>query len=150
MPNVRRAVAVGDYIFTISGRVQGERQFVVGGFRVAEKIDALAAFGRFPQYRLQERPDGSLQGNIIITAHGTQHPLDHHKNFERRVENYIVGSNPVFLNTEAQYRTAREGTVPVLSKIFEKDGRRVFDIIGRHRRMEKKQVEQLVMWLESL
>ena len=150
MPNVRRAVNVGDYIFTISGRVEGQRQFVVGGFRVAEKIDALAAFGRFPSYRLRTSEDGQLEGNIIITAQGTQHPLDHHSNFERRVENYIVGTDPVFLSSERQYREAREQTMPVLTRIFEKEGKKVFDVIGRHRRMDGKQVDGMLSWLESL
>lgn len=150
MPNIRRAVSEGDYIFTISGRVQGERQFVVGGFRVAEKIDALAAFGRFPQYRLRRRTDGGLEGNIIINAQGTQHPFDHHANFERRVENYIVGADPVFLGNEEQYSRARKETVPILSNIFGKGGQKVFDIIGRQRRMDKTQVEELLSWLASL
>jgi len=150
VPNIRRFVEVGDYIFTISGRVQGEQQFVVGGFRVAEKINALAAFARFPQYRLQQLADGSLQGNIIITAQGTQHPLDYHANFERRVENYIVGADPVLLTQENQYRRAREETVPLLSQVFNKSGRKVFDIIGRHRRMSEEQVERVLAWLENV
>ncbi len=150
VPNIRRAVGIEDYIFAISGRVQGERQFVVGGFRVAEKINALAAFARFPKYRLLQLPDGSLQGNIIITAGGAQHPLDYHANFERRVENYIVGADPVLLTDENQYRRAREETVPVLSEIFNKPGHKVFDIIGRHRRMSDDQVEQLLGWLEKI
>jgi hypothetical protein len=150
MPNIRRAVSEGDYIFAISGRVNGERQFVVGGFRVAEKIDALAALGRFPQYRLAKRADGNVDGNIIITAQGTHHPLDHHANFERRVENYIVGTDPVYLSTDAQYRRGREETVPILSKIFARDGQKVSEIIGRYRRMEKNQVEQLLTWLEGI
>ena len=149
MPNIRRAVSVGDYIFAVSGRVPGERQFVVGGFRVAEKIDALAAFGRFPQYRLRKSANGNIEGNIIITPQGTQHPLDHHSNFERRVENYIVGADPIFLSTDAQYTRAREETVPMLSQIFEQKGKKVFDIIGRHRSMGDNQVEQLLNWLEN-
>ena len=150
VPNIRRTVEVGDYIFAVSGRVEGARQFVVGGFKVAEKIDALAAFGRFPHNRLQQRSDGSIEGNIIVTANGTQHPLDHHANFERRIENYLVGTNPLFLSDELQYRRAREQTVPVLAKVFKKPGRKVFDIIGRHKRMNEEQVKHLLSWLESI
>ena len=32
VPHIRRAVQEGDYIFAISGRVPGARQFIVGGF----------------------------------------------------------------------------------------------------------------------
>src|SRR6266568_323066 len=31
VPNIRRSVQVGDHIFAISGRVAGDRQFIVGG-----------------------------------------------------------------------------------------------------------------------
>ena len=95
VPHIRRVVELGDYIFVISGRVPGERQFVVGGFEVREKIHALAAFKKYPENRLRVDQDGQLTGNIIINSKGEHHPLDDHENFERRVENYIVGGNPV-------------------------------------------------------
>jgi 3-oxoacyl-[acyl-carrier protein] reductase len=41
MPNIRRAVTLGDYVFSISGRVEGVKQYVVGGFAVEEKINAM-------------------------------------------------------------------------------------------------------------
>ena len=150
MPNIRRSVSVGDFIFSISGRVTGERQFVVGGFKVAEKINALVAFHRFPEYRLREGTGGETLGNIIITDRGVQHPLDHHSNFEKRVENYIVGCDPVYLESDAEYDRAREQTIPVLQDIFHKSGERVFDIIGRHRKMTDAQVSALLSWLQSI
>jgi len=150
VPNIRRAVKQGDYIFAISGRVPGEKQFVVGGFRVAEKINALAAYGRFPEHRLREAVNGQVSGNIITDAKGCQHPLDHHSNFERRVENYIVGGDAVYLTRPAQFEKAREETIPVLADIFGKKGSRVFDLIGRHKSMTDAQVADLLSWFETL
>ena len=70
VPNIRRAVVAGDHIFVISGRTSGVRQYIVGGFQVAEKISALAAYGRFPDLRQRVREDGTLNGNIIVTPDG--------------------------------------------------------------------------------
>src|SRR5262245_28408577 len=72
VPNVRRAVAIGDYVFNISGRVPGVRQYVVGGFEVDEKISALAALSRFPENKQLRLDDGTLQGNIIVNSDGTR------------------------------------------------------------------------------
>src|ERR1700752_2054905 len=66
MPNIRKVVERGDYIFSVSGRVKDVKQYVVGGFSVDDKINALAAYSRFPENRMIVQPDGSLSGNIII------------------------------------------------------------------------------------
>ena len=149
VPNIRRAVEAGDYVFAISGRVKNEKQFIVGGFKVAEKIDALSAFGRFPGNRLRQLDSGQIYGNVIITPEGNQHPLDHRTNFERRLENYIIGSDPVFLKDEVEYDRAREETVPILRDMFKKSGDRIFDIIGRQRRMDDTQVGKLLNWFKG-
>jgi hypothetical protein len=150
VPNIRRNVEKGDYIFAISGRVPGERQFVVGGFKVAEKIHALAAYERFPQYRVKESTAGLTLGNIIVDSDGSQSQLDHHLNFERRLDNYIVGADPKFLETNDQFDRAREGTLGVLGDVFGKHGNRVFDIVGRQRKMDAGQVQDLLGWLEAI
>ncbi|MBP2292670.1 hypothetical protein [Azospirillum rugosum] len=150
VPNIRRAVSIGDWIFAISGRIPGERQFVVGGFRVNEKIDQLAAFHRFPENRLHRGPTGQMMGNVIVNADGTQHPEDTHSNFERRLENYIVGGQPIVLETPDEIDRGRAQTLTVLSQIFGRQGNRVFDIIGRGRKMDTHQVNELHGWLESL
>jgi len=150
VPNIRRAVEEGDYIFVISGRVQNEKQFVVGGFAVDEKISAMAAFKRFPEYRLQRNDSGQVLGNVIVNGRGEHHPLDDHDGFEKRIQNYIVGRDPIVLTTPVQQRIARESTVDFLSHLFGKSGRRVFDIIGRHRKMSTEQVEVTIEWLRDL
>jgi len=150
VPNIRRAVTVGDHIFVISGRVAGEKQFVVGGFEVSEKINALAAYRRFPDYRLQASGNGQVLGNIITDSRGRQHPLDEHKNFENRIENYIVGKHSIVLETPAQFRIAKEETIDLLSDVFGKRGDRVADILGRYRKMDESQVEQVRAWLKRL
>jgi hypothetical protein len=150
VPNIRRAVVRGDYIFVVSGRVPGERQFVVGGFKVAEKINALSALKRFPQNGLQITPSGQVVGNVIVSPDGTQHPLDEHSNFASRVENYLVGTDPSYFETRTQYNVARSETLDVLSGLFGKRGDRVFDIIGRHRKMDKDQVNDLLSWIRTV
>lgn len=150
VPNIRRSVEKGDHIFAISGRVAGDSQYVVGGFRVAEKIDALAAYRRFPQNRLSLTDDGDLLGNIIVDESGKHHPLDYHAEFERRVENYIVGDEPVYLGSPDAIRRARQETLPFLSDVFQKEGNRIFDVVGRWRRLDGQQVQQVRQWLADL
>src|SRR6266852_3896710 len=101
MPNIRRLVVPGDHIFTMSGKIEGEQQFIVGGFQVEEKINAKAAYKRFPEQRLH-MVDGQLTGNIIVNSRGRQHPLDHHENFSSRIQNYIVGRDAVALKTRRE------------------------------------------------
>ncbi len=150
VPNIRRVVQEGDYVFAISGRVPGARQFVVGGFQVAEKIHALEAYDRFPQHRVQKTHDGTTMGNIIVTANGRQSRHDAHDNFERRVENYVVGCNPTYLDSKPEFDRARRETLQVLSDVVGRQGERVFDIIGRHRKLDAEQVTALVQWLDSI
>lgn len=150
VPNIRRAVKVGDHIFVISGRVDGLKQFVVGEMQVAEKINALAAFRRFPEYRLRPHENGQVIGNIIVDGRGKHHALDDHANFEKRIENYLVGRNPVVLQTSSQFKAARAETMDVLSELFQRKGTRPFDIIGRYRKMNDDQVEQLRAWLKRI
>src|SRR5258708_24473173 len=76
VPNIRRAVSVGDHIFVISGRIKDERQFVVGSFERAEKINALAAYRRFPECRLKPHENGQGVENINVHTRGKQQPLD--------------------------------------------------------------------------
>jgi hypothetical protein len=150
MPNIRRVVEVDDHIFAISGRTANLSQYVVGGFRVSEKIDSLAAFRRFPNNRMVRKHDESVSGNIIVNGRGEHHPLDEHDNFAARVENYIVGRDPIFLNRPSEIERARLETLPVLQEIFHKDGERVHDVIGRWRRLDGQQVRALRRWLQSV
>lgn len=150
VPNIRRNVEIGDWIFVVSGRVERERQFVVGGFRVKEKIDQLAAYHRFPRNRLRRAATGQLLGNVIVTETGEQHPEDRHANFERRLENYIVGRDPVLLETAEEMDRGRAQTLATLAGVFGRGGNRVFDIIGRGRKMDAQQVNEIRGWLEAL
>lgn len=151
VPNVRRVVVPGDYIFVVSGRVEGVRQYVVGGFAVKEKMNALAAYRRFLEYRLKRLPNGTLSGNIIVDSLGKQHPLDYHKNFERRIENYIVGRDPVYLKKPAEVNLAREHSIEILKKIFDiRHAIRIADVIGRMRRLDERQVQKLIAELTAI
>ena len=150
VPNIRRAVELGDWIFAISGRVPGLQQYVVGGFQVKEKINQLAAFDRFPDFRFQKAKDGTVTGNIIVQADGTQHPDDDHSNFERRLDNFLVGGDSLTVESPQEIECARTQSLPFLNRLFEKQGNRIFDVIGRHRKMNSDQVAEMREWLASL
>lgn len=150
MPNIRRLVVPGDWIFTISGRVDGVQQYCVGGFQVREKIHALEAFQRFPEKRLKMRQDGTVSGNIIVNSKGEHHKLDDHDNFASRVENYIVGKNPLELRTTQQIEDGRAETMDVLQDVFDADGSQPSDILGRWRRVDADQIEILSGWLRDI
>lgn len=147
MPNIRRVVQKGDYIFVVSGRVEGVKQYLVGGFEVDKKIDALSAYKRFPANRQRQVKDGTLRGNIIVQADGTQSPVDYHSNFETRVENYIIGTNPLVIETPQEAAIARDETLKVLSEIFKQKGARVGDILSRWRRLDPTQIDRLREWI---
>lgn len=144
MPNIRRYVSPGDHIFVISGRVKGAEQFVVGGFAVDEKISALAAYRRFPENRQKRNEGGQLSGNIIVDAAGKQNAFDYHGNFEKRLENYIVGKDPVYLNTEAEYELGRVRSLNILREIIGRPhARKISEVIGRTTRLSETQINEL-------
>jgi len=150
VPHVRRAVAPGDMIFTLSGRVSGVQQYIVGGFEVAEKIDALAALARFPEYKQRKLDDGELAGNIIVNSDGSRSKVDYHSNFSKRLDNYIVGRKPIVLDKPSEIAQARSETLDVLGKVFDKSATRVFDITARWRKVDDKQIGLLVSWLNGI
>ena len=132
MPNIRRLVVPGDHIFTISRKIPGVKQLVVGGLEVAEKISALAAFKRFPEQRLR-LVDGQITGNIIVDSQGRQHPLDHHdhKTFANRVKNFIVGRDAIALQTRREIQRGRAETLYVLRQLLRKKGDSPIQVMGR-------------------
>lgn len=152
MTNLREFVDPGDYLFVVSGKTPNVQQYVIGGMRVAEKIDALAAYGRFPQNRLRRDENGFVRGNIIVDARGQQNPLDHHKpdTFERRIRNYIIGDQSAALQTEREIELGRERSLRKLSEMFERPGNRAIDILGRHRKLDENQVHGLMDWLRGI
>jgi len=156
MPKIRRAVEKGDHVFVVSGKTEGVQQYVVGGFEVDEKISALAAYRRFPQNRIERRPDGHLVGNIIVNADGSRSPLDEHNEddhqaFERRIQNYIVGSRPVAMTSTEEVQRARHETMGKLAQILQRPpSNRIIDLLGRWRRLDENQVKELFAWLSGI
>jgi hypothetical protein len=150
VPNIRRVIEQGDWVFAISGRVVGHQPYVVGGFQVQEKINALQAYRRLPQYRLERAEGGQVTGNIIVTSRGVHHSLDHHDGFEQRISNYLVGGASLYVSEPKKIEQARAETLPVLSDVFNKQGNRDFDIVPRHRKMDEDQINKLKKWLEPL
>ena len=149
-PDIRRQVKPGDQIFVVSGRVAGAQQYVVGGFAVELKITQLAAYAQFPENRQSPGPDGKPLGNVIVLEDGTQNPIDYHANFQNRVDNYIIGQDPVVLETPEEIRRGRAETLSVLKEIFHHEGNTVFKIIGRGRRLNEDQVNQMRQWLSGI
>jgi len=152
MPNIRRLVGRGDWIFVVSSKIPAVQQYVVGGLRVEEKIDALAAYERFPENRLRKEADGTVSGNVIVSASGIQHPLDHHSpdTFENRIKNFIVGSDAIAMATEREVALARDQTLPKLSELLGKRGNRVIDVMSRWSKLEEQQVKSMLDWLQGI
>jgi hypothetical protein len=153
MPNIRRAVELGDFIFVVSSKLERVQQYVVGCFRVKEKISAIQAYARFPQNRLRLDQSGHLQGNIIVQADGTQHPLDRHdpNSLARRLENYIVGADPIALVTPEEIELGRAESLSTVSRVLGKPlGNRMIDVMGRSSKLSEAQAEELAQWLASV
>jgi len=152
MPNVRRLVRLGDYIFVVSGSVPGIQQYVIGGMRVSEKISAIAAYRRFPENRLRQDANGKLLGNIPIDSRGNKHALDHHDpaTFANRVKNFVVGDQVVHMKSPAEVEIARAQTLGKLSQIMNKRGNRIIDMMGRWSKLDASQVNQTVEWLKGI
>jgi hypothetical protein len=153
MPQIRKQVQRNDHIFTISGRTKDVKQYIVGGFQVEEKINAIIARERFPQYQQRQDEEGNIVGNIIVDKNGEQNKFDYHKgNFQKRIENYIIGKNPTLFQKPDEVERARgEASLKILRDLFDKEGgEKPHDIIGRWRRLEQKQIERLLAWMEEI
>ena len=153
MPNIRRFVTKGDWIFVVSGKVPGVEQYVVGGLQVEEKIDALTAYGRFPGNRLAREERGLLTGNVIVQADGTQHSLDNHSpdTFESRVKNFVVGGRAISLTEPREVALGREQTLGKLSEILKRPGaNRMIGAMGRTSRLDEEQVAKVLEWLSGI
>lgn len=150
-PDIRSQLKKGDHIFVISGRIPEFNQYVMGGFEIESKIPAIEAYRLFPDLRLRRLRDGQLTGNIIVTADGRQHELDNHNSFDRRIENYVIGTNPISLATPDEIAEGRRQTLEALRDILQKNGSTPFEVVGRFgSRLTDKQVLQLREWLEAV
>jgi hypothetical protein len=149
-------VRPGDHIFVISGsRGRTIPQYVIGGMQIDEKLDdQLEALRHRPENAL--RFDGNRRaGNIIALPDGTQHPLDEHdkrvrEKFESRIKNYILGKDPVILETPREVEIGRDRSVGILSNIFDVPGYRMQQVVGRGRKLSNVQVDQLLRALDDI
>jgi hypothetical protein len=149
-PDIRRVVEPGDQIFVISGRTGSAQQYVVGGFAVGRKITQLAAYSQFPENRQRRDEDGTMHGNVIVLEDGSQNAVDYHSNFKNRVDNFIIGQDPIVLETPEEIERGRKETLATLKEIFHRDGDTVYKVIGRGRRLSDGQVEQMRRWLSNI
>lgn len=149
-PDIREQLQKGDHVFVVSGKVRNINQFVMGGFEIKEKIPAIEAYERFPEQRLVLLPNGQVAGNVIVTADGKQHPLDNHNQFERRIQNYLVGTNTIALLTLEEMAKGRLWTLEILRDVFGIKGNSIRDLMGRNRNLSEKQVLKLRAHLEAV
>ena len=150
-PDIRSQLKKGDHIFVISGKVPDFNQFVMGGFEIESKIPAIEAYRLFPELRLRRLQDGQLTGNIIVTSDGRQHELDDHDSFDRRIKNYVVGTNPLSLTTPNEVLAGRKQTLEALKDILQKKGKSPFEVVGRFgTRLTEEQILRLREWLEAI
>lgn len=151
-PDIRRQLKIGDHIFVVSGKVKNFNQYVIGGFVIKEKISAMEAYERFPEQRLRLGEDGVVTGNIIIDSIGNQHELDHHApaTFEQRIENYVVGCDPIVLSTLEEIAEGRNRTLEILQDVFQVRGNSIRDVMGRCRNMSERQVQKLRDHMEDI
>ena len=64
-PDFRKKLKRGDHIFVVSGRVPDANQFVMGGFEVYEKMNAVDAYAAYPEQRLRALENGELAGTSL-------------------------------------------------------------------------------------
>ena len=150
-PDVRHQLSEGDHIFVISGRVQGAQQFVMVGFEINAKMNAVEAYKRYPQHRLRRRSDGQLTGNIIVDASGRQHELDDHTSFASRIDNYLLGKDPIALQTCQEIALGRAETLEVLQEALRRKGNSAIQLVGRWgTNLTEAQVRYLRNWLTRI
>ncbi len=145
-PDLRRLVRVGDQIFAVSGSMGPKvSQYVIGGLQIDQKLDdQIAAYEAYPEHRLHFDASGHRIGNIIVTADGTHDPRDHHDKFDTRIRNYLVGTNPVVLETAREVELGRERSVDILAQIFDKPGAKSMrEAVGRMRKLSDAQAARL-------
>lgn len=152
MPNIRRLVVPGDQIFVISGKVPGVQQFVIGGFEVAEKINPMIAYRRFPDLRLHLNEQGNVEGNVILNSRRKQHHLDRHdsESFENRIKDYVVGRNPIALTAPQEIARGRRETMDVLRQVLRKPGVAPINVVGRWSKLEQIQALEIRDWLFTI
>ncbi|MGM5055620.1 hypothetical protein ACD589_12470 [Rhizobium sp. 814_E9_N1_1] len=150
MPNIRGAVELGDWIFCISGKIVEKSPYIVGGFQVDEKISAIEANLKYPEFRLQKNEFGQIIGNIIVDDNGDHHPLDDHDKFEKRRENYVLGKNKIYIESPQSVERSRQKTLEVLQKTFGKSANRIDDLVPRWRKLDEGQIETLVGELKKI
>lgn len=150
MPNIRRFVDVGDWIFAISGRVPEVVPYIVGGFKVDEKLDALEARARFPEYILKKNDKGQVVGNIIVDEKGNHDKLDNHDKFTERRNNYLVGSEKIHFETPESVVMARSNSHKILQDVLGIKKNNFSELVPRWRRLDHGQVQNLILHLRRI
>jgi hypothetical protein len=150
-PDIRKRLQLGDHIFTVSGKIRDAPQFVMVGFEIAQKISANDAFHQFPERRLHRLADGQLDGNIIVNSRGKQHRLDDHPNFDRRIQNYVIGANAICISSDIEIARGRSQTIEALQEILKSRESTPIRLLTRFgRTLTERQVEALRAWMLSL
>jgi hypothetical protein len=71
--------------------------------------------------------------------------------FDRRIENYVVGKNPLVLSTLEEIAEGRRQTMEALRDILQARGDTPIEVVGRWgKKITQRQILQLREWLASL
>jgi hypothetical protein len=152
-PDLRRLVSLGGQIFVVSGSMgRNVEQYVIGGFEIDTKLDSqLAALRQYPENQLNFDEHGQRSGNIIVRPDGSHDPRDNHDKFEQRIKNYVIGRNPIVLETPKEVALGRERSLDILAEVLDKPrAGRVGQVIGRMSKLSDAQAERLREALAAL
>jgi hypothetical protein len=152
-PDLRRLVTLGGQIFVVSGSMgRNVGQYVIGGFEIDTKLTSqLDALKRFPENRLEVDEAGNRHGNIIALPDGTQDPRDNHSKFESRIRNYVIGKNPIVIESPREVALGRERSLDILAEILDRPiAPRIQQVMGRYRKLSDAQAERLRQALTDL
>jgi hypothetical protein len=94
-----------------------------------------------------------LEGNVIVDSRGRQKAIDTHRRdtFAARRPNYVVGVNPIVVDSSETIQLARADTLNILRDLFNSRGETPFKILGRSgKAMDERQVDDLIRWFRDL
>lgn len=147
----RKMLNKNDYVFFVLPKNAELPQMIYGYIKIKKSITHLEGYKILPQKRMK---NGNPNGNIIVDSNGEYNRYDngiHKGNFDKIKEYYIVGdkSNSSFLKQSKIIRLSAQ-FLPTLKKLFNSQGKTIFQIIGRKgRKLNEFQINKLLTWLNQ-
>ncbi|MCZ7398580.1 MAG: hypothetical protein O8C62_02685 [Candidatus Methanoperedens sp.] len=146
----------GDYVFFVLPKhnYDGFGQMIFAYMKIKEIISHKEAFFRTNLHKKRMRENARVNGNILVDENGGYNKLDdgmHYRNFEKIKGHYAIGDEIESRKLDvSEIREKGKTFVHKLERVFGESGDSVFDILGRKgRKMNSKQVQQLLAWLND-